>query len=173
MSQPPPSSDPANQQPGQPASGYGAQAGYPQQPPPPQGQPGYPPPGYPPQYPPQAGYPYQPQPGQPYPPQMQYPQAPYGPVNNPRANSALIYGVISVVLGGITVVTQVGFAGVITGSFALFYGIGSLNFANKYPHKPGRGQAIAAIVLGSIGLLLVLIGIGLQFSRSANGGSSF
>ena len=97
-----------------------------------------------------------------------YPQMPPMQVGNPRANSALVYGIISVVLGTITLVSQLGFAGIITGSFAVFYGITSLNVANKYPTKPGRGQAIAGIVLGSIAILFALISIVLQVSRTAS-----
>jgi hypothetical protein len=93
-------------------------------------------------------------------------QQPFAPVSNPRANSAMIYGIISLVLGSLTVVTRVGFAGLITGSFAVFYGISSVIFANKYPHKPGRGQAIAGIIMGSIALLLVFIGFILEVATS-------
>ncbi len=95
-------------------------------------------------------------------------QQPYGPVRNPRANSALFYGIVSVVLGGITLATRIGFAGIITGGFAIFYGITSLIFANRFPHKPGRAQSIAAIVLGSLALLFVIVGFLLQLAVTSS-----
>ena len=136
-----------------------------------QSQPAAPP--YPSQYPyqPQSGaapyapqYPYQPQPGAaPYPQQYPYqPQYPYPPQQfgaiqrNPRASRAMIYGILSIVLGVLTLATLVGYAGLITGTFAIIYGFIGLNRAKRLPGNVGRAQAIVGIVLGSAAWFLVI-----------------
>ncbi len=134
-----------------PPQAYGQPGSYP--PPPQYGQPGaYPPPQYgqPGAYPP----PQQPyvQPGA-YAPQYGRPGVSFG---NPWANRALYSGIISIVLAVITFVSAYGFAGIITGSFAIYRGIVALRRASVLPGNPGRIQAIFAIVLGSLALLLVL-----------------
>jgi len=91
------------------------------------------------------------------------PQANVAP-RNARAGRAMIYGIISLVLGLFTLFTLIGFAGLITGTFAVIYGIGSLNFAKRFPNHPGMGQAIAAIVLGGLAWLLVLVSFSLRSS---------
>lgn len=135
-------------------------------PPPPQpyGQPGaYPPPpqtyGQPGAYPP----PQQPY-GQPlpYPPQQQnYVQSAMRG-GNAWANRALISGVLSIILVLVTIISQVGFAGLITGAFAIYRGITALTIANRQPGNPGRVQAILAIVLGALALLLLLASFALR-----------
>jgi len=128
---------------------------------------------YAPQLPPNPYAPQQPQVA--YPPQgpyvQQYPQqvaqGNLG-VRNRRAKSALFYGIISIVLGLLTLVTLVGFAGLITGSFAIIYGFMGLNMAGKLPNNAGRGQAITGLVLGIVALLLVILSF---IIRSATPGS--
>lgn len=141
-----------------------------QYPPSQQGGTPYPPQGnYPPQapYPPQ--YPYVNQ-QPPYPPQYPYAnqQPPYPPQypymnqqanvvpKNAQARRAMIYGFISLVLGVVTLFTLVGFAGIITGTFSIVYGIMGLNFAKRFPNNPGTGQAVTGIVLGGLAWLLVI-----------------
>ena len=144
-------------------------------PPPPQsysapayGQPGaYPPPQQP------YGAPAYGQPGA-YPPQP-YGMPPYPQANgamgmkvgNPRANWALGSGIISLILGLITLFSLVGSAGVITGIFAIIRGVAALNLASKLPGNPGRGQAITAIVLGSLGILFVVLSFMIRGGSSA------
>lgn len=170
---------PAYPQQGQPMPpGYGQQqqTPYPGYPPQPQtGQP-YAPPmyGQPPAYgqPPVAGYP--PQPGQPpYPGQVPYPgQPPYPmlqPVRqapNPLATNALVLACISIVLALITFASQVGFAGIITGTFAIYRGFMALNVANRLPGGTGKPQAIIAISLGVVSDLLVIITLIAQIGHS-------
>src|SRR6185312_7169879 len=113
--------------------------------PPQYGQPGaYPPP---PQYGQPGAYPPPPQYGQPgaYPPN--YMQAGLR-TSNPWANRALYSGVISIVLAVVTIVSAYGFAGLITGAFAIYRGITALSVAKRIPGNPGRVQAMLAIVLG-------------------------
>jgi hypothetical protein len=69
----------------------------------------------------------------------------------------MIYGFISLILSLLTLFTLVGYAGLITGTFAIVYGVIGLNFAKRFPNKPGTGQAITAIVLGGLACLLVLV----------------
>ncbi|HEY0755909.1 MAG TPA: hypothetical protein VGD98_18270 [Ktedonobacteraceae bacterium] len=128
------------------------------------GQPG----AYPPQQQPygQPGaYPPQQQPyGQPgaYPPQQQnYASAPMRSIN-PWANRALISGAISIVLAVLKLFSNIGYAGLITGAFAIYRGITALVLANRIPGKPGRIQAILAIGLGVLAWLLVLLSLGLR-----------
>lgn len=113
--------------------------------------------------PPQGGYPPAPGAGSyTYLPQGGYipPQGGYIPqgqkVQNGRATRAMIYGFISIFLGLITLLQQVGAAGVITGTFAIFYGFTSLKIAKQLPGNTGRGQAIAGIVLGFVAWFLVI-----------------
>jgi len=161
---------------GQPVPpGYGQQQqaypGYPTQPQ--AGQP-YPPPAYG-QQPvygrPNAGYP--PQPGQPpYPGQAPYPgQPPYPmmqPVRkeaNPLATNAFVYACISIVLALITFASQLGAAGIITGTFAIYRGFMGLNYANRLPNGTGKAQAIIAICLGVTSDLLVIITLIAQVAK--------
>jgi hypothetical protein len=74
---------------------------------------------------------------------------------NPWANGALYSGIISLVFALITFVSQIGYAGLITGSFAIYRGIVALNRSKNLPGNPGRTQAILAIVMGVAALLLV------------------
>ena len=69
----------------------------------------------------------------------------------------MIYGILSVVLGMLTLVTLVGFAGIITGIFAVIYGFIALNASKTLPNNMGRGKALAGIILGfaAIGLVIV------------------
>ena len=76
--------------------------------------------------------------------------------SNPRAKNALIYGFISLGLSILTVVTLAGFAGLITGTFAIVYGVMGLNTAKQLPNNAGRGQAMAAIGLGIAAWVLVI-----------------
>ncbi len=133
---------------------YAAQSGAYPPPPQPYGQPGaYPPP---------------PQPyGQPLPyppPQQNYVRAAMRGSGNVWAKRALYSGVISIILALITMVSQVGFAGLITGAFAIYRGITGLTVANRLPGNPGRAQAIAAIILGVAAWLLVFASFGLRGS---------
>lgn len=83
---------------------------------------------------------------------------------NVWAKRALYSGVISIILALITVVSQVGFAGLITGAFAIYRGITALTVASRLPGNPGRTQAIAAIILGIAAWLLVFVSFGLRGS---------
>lgn len=130
-------------------------------------QPGsYPPPyPYPPQQQPAAGSYYPQQDPYPYPPQQpgaglyQGPYPPQYPMmqRNVRARSAMINGLISLGLSLLTLFTLIGFAGLITGTFAIIYGFTGLKVAKQFPNRPGYGQAIAGIVLGFLGWLLVIL----------------
>lgn len=149
------------------------------------GQPAYGQPGV---YSPQQAYgqpgayaPQQPygQPGA-YAPQQPYgqpgayaPQQPYGyPVaqqqaapsyikvrGNSWANSALYSGIFSIILALITFFSQLGYAGLITGTFAIYRGSVALVRANRLPGNPGRVQAIAAIALGVLAWVLVVVSL--------------
>ncbi len=79
---------------------------------------------------------------------------------------ALYSGIISIVLALITIASEVGYAGLITGAFAIFRGIIALVRSRSIPGAPGRVQAIVAIVLGVAALLLVLLSFSI---RSAAG----
>ena len=129
--------------------------------------------------PPQQSYPqpgaYYPPPQQPYaqpgvymPPQQFYAQ-PGQKIKNPWASRALYSGVISLVLGLITFFSLVGFAGVITGTFAIVRGVTALNQSKNLPGNAGRGQAIAAIIMGVLAWVLVLLSFAL---RGVNGPST-
>jgi len=126
---------------------------------------------YPPQYPPQQGT-YPPQYQSPYPPQQPaanpyYPQQgpyPYPPQylplqRNVRARSAMINGIISLILSLLTLFTLVGFAGLITGTFAIIYGFVGLRTARQLPTRLGYGQAITGIILGFTGWFLVILSL--------------
>ena len=76
---------------------------------------------------------------------------------NSRAQSAMLNGFISIVLSLLTLITLVGFAGLITGTFAIVYGFMGLKVAGHLPNNAGRGQAITGIVLGFAGWLLVIV----------------
>lgn len=120
---------------------------------------------YPPQgmYPPPGANPYAQQGAYP-PPGISYPYAPQGAympqkIANPRANRAMIYGIISVFLAFITLIQAVGAAGAITGTFAIIYGFTSLKMAKQLPGNTGRAQAITGIVLGFAAWFLVIISL--------------
>ncbi len=128
--------------------------------------------------PPQQPYPYmQPEvyatPQQPYTQPGAYPpyQQSYAQmgakVSNVRANRSLYYGIISLVLSLVTFFSLVGFAGIITGTFAIVNGVMALKQAQSLPGNPGRVQAIAAIAMGALAWVLVL----LSFARRAITGS--
>ena len=78
-------------------------------------------------------------------------------VSNQWANWALYSGVISIILALITFTSQIGFAGVITGTFAIIRGITALSRSKNLPGNAGRAQAIVAIALGSAAWALVLL----------------
>jgi hypothetical protein len=101
---------------------------------------------------------YPPAPQQPYAPGIAYPpQQPGARMKNPWASRALFSGVFSVILGAITLASLIGFAGLITGTFAIWRGITAINYAKGLPGNPGRGMAITAIVLGALGWIFVLL----------------
>jgi hypothetical protein len=83
---------------------------------------------------------------------------------NPRAKRAMINGIISICLGVITLLSLVGAAGLITGTFAIIYGFIGLNRAKRLPNNVGRGQAIAGIVLGFVAWCLVILSLLLRNS---------
>jgi hypothetical protein len=76
---------------------------------------------------------------------------------NPRANRALINGIISIILSFITLFALVGYAGLVTGTLAIIYGFIGLNTAKRLPGNPERGRAIAGIVLGFAAWFLVIL----------------
>jgi hypothetical protein len=95
----------------------------------------------------------------------QGPYMPYaGKVSNTRANNAMIYGFISFVLGAITFATNIGYAGLITGTFAIIYGFVGLNRAKRLPNNAGRRQAITGIILGCVAWFIVILSL---MARSA------
>jgi hypothetical protein len=85
------------------------------------------------------------------------------------ANRALYSGVISIVLGLLTLFTLIGFAGVITGTFAIVRGVGALNLSKQMPGNAGRAQAIAAIALGVLAWLFVILSFVLRAGASSSG----
>ena len=64
---------------------------------------------------------------------------------------------ISLILGLVTLYSLVGFAGLITGTFAIIRGVAALNQSKRLPGNVGRGKAIAAIVMGMLTWTFVLI----------------
>ena len=80
-------------------------------------------------------------------------------MKNNRATYALVYGIISLVLALLTFASGVGFAGFITGTFAIVYGVQSRNTAKRFPGLGGEGKAIAGIVLGAVALLLLVLSL--------------
>jgi hypothetical protein len=121
-------------------------------------------------YPPQGGYPYPPQQGAgpyPYPPQGTY--MPQGrKIQNRRANRAMLYGIFSIFLALITLLQEVGAAGVITGTFAIIYGFTALKVAKQLPGNVGRTKAITAIVLGFVAWFLVIVSLIIRFTLSGS-----
>ncbi len=103
------------------------------------------------------------------PPKPPYGAPPYAPaglkVSNQWANRALYSGMISLVLSLLTLFSLVGFAGLITGTFAIIRGVAALNQSKRLPGNVGRGKAIAAIMMGMLAWAFVLISFVL---RSAN-----
>ena len=135
--------------------------GYGQQPPPPYGQP-YPQQPYGQQPYGQQPYPQQPYPQQPYPPQPGYPQyhqpfTGYAAPNHPKATTALVLGLISVVGGFMCVLP------VLASPFAWVTGVKARReIRESNGQLAGDGMATAGMVLGIIGTVLlgvILIGI--------------
>jgi hypothetical protein len=94
----------------------------------------------------------------PYPPQGTY--VPQGrKIQNRRANRAMIYGILSIFLALVTLVQEVGAAGVITGTFAIIYGFTALKVAKQLPGNVGHTKAITAIVLGFVAWFLVIVSL--------------
>jgi hypothetical protein len=107
-----------------------------------------------------------------YPPS---PQPPYGgpspvrpglKVGNPWANGALYMGVVSLILSLITLSSLTGFAGLITGTFAIYRGVRALNQSKRLPCNAGRGRAIVAITLGALAWVFVLVSFALRSTGS-------
>ena len=71
----------------------------------------------------------------------------------------MINGIISIILGFLTLVALIGYAGLVTGTFAIVYGFIGLNAAKRLPGNAGRGQAIAGIALGFGAWLLVIVSL--------------
>jgi len=71
----------------------------------------------------------------------------------------MINGIISLVLSLLTLFTLVGFAGLITGTFAIIYGFMGLKTARQLPNRLGYGQAVAGIILGFAGWFLVILSL--------------
>jgi hypothetical protein len=133
----------------------------------------YPPPestAYPYPSPPQGGYQYPPQQGAgpyPYPPQGTY--MPQGrKIQNRRANRAMLCGIFSIFLALVTLVQEVGAAGVITGTFAIIYGFTALKVAKQLPGNVGHTKAITAIVLGFVAWFLVIVSLIIRFTLSGS-----
>jgi hypothetical protein len=82
---------------------------------------------------------------------------PYNTVKNMGAGRAMFYGILSIVLGLFTLFTLVGFAGVITGGFAVSYGFTALNASKTLPNNMGRGKALTGIILGFAAICLVIL----------------
>lgn len=80
----------------------------------------------------------------------------------------MIYGFISIFLALITLLQEVGAAGVITGTFAIFYGFTALKIAKQLPGNAGRPQAITGIVLGFVAWFLVIVSLLIRFSISGS-----
>ena len=74
----------------------------------------------------------------------------------------MTYGFLSLVLSLLTTLSQIGFAGLITGTFALIRGVSALNQSKHLPGSVGRGKAIAAIVMGILAWTFVLISFALR-----------
>lgn len=159
----------------QPGAYPPAQPAYGAYPPPPQNyaQPGaYPPPpaytqpgAYPP---PSQNYA---QPGAYPPPQQPYGAQGYavpsytqigGKVNNPWANRALYNGIIALVLSLVTLFSLLGFAGLITGTYAIVRGITALKQSSTLLGNAGRTKAIVAIILGVLAWIFVLLSFALR-----------
>jgi len=83
----------------------------------------------------------------------------------------MISGFFSLGLGLLTLFTLVGFAGIITGIFAIVRGVSGLRLANQLPNNAGRGQAITGIVLGCVGLFLVIVSLLIQAAIHTSLGS--
>jgi hypothetical protein len=87
-------------------------------------------------------------------------------VGNPWANGALYMGVVSLILSVITLFSLVGFAGLITGTFAIYRGVRALNQSKRLPGNAGRGRAVVAITLGVLAWVLVLVSFALRSAGS-------
>ncbi len=87
---------------------------------------------------------------------------------NPRAKRAMINGFISLGFSLLTLATLIGYAGLITGTFAIIYGFIGLNRSRQLPNNLGRNQAITGIVLGFVAWFIVIISF---IIRSATGGA--
>jgi len=176
----PPPGPEFNPQTGFPVPGPDEQSSAPQ-PPPPYGQPAYgqpypPPPAYPQQPYPQEGYPQQQgYPGQPgYPAQPGYayqPYAAYTAPNHPKATTALVLGLVSLV-GGLMCIVPV-----LVSPFAWVTGVKARKeIRQSNGQMSGDGMATAGMVLGIIGtvvLALILIGIVVFVIVAINDPSSF
>ena len=80
-------------------------------------------------------------------------------MKNNRATYALVYGILSLVLALLTLASGVGFAGLITGTFAIVYGVQSRNAAKRFPGIGGEGKALAGIILGAVALGLLVLSL--------------
>jgi len=87
-------------------------------------------------------------------------------VGNPLASRALYMGVVSLILSVITVSSLAGFAGLITGTAAIYRGVRALNQSKRLPGDAGRGRAVVAITLGVLAWVLVLVSFALRSAGS-------
>jgi hypothetical protein len=87
-------------------------------------------------------------------------------MGNPWANAAMYSGIISIILASLTFFSQIGFAGLITGIFAIYRGMRALSRSQQVPGSPGRTKALLAIVLGVLALVLIFASFALRGSGS-------
>lgn len=85
-----------------------------------------------------------------------------GRVSNPLANRALYSGIIAIVFSLLTLFTLIGFAGLITGTYAIIRGSIALKQSSTVLNNSGRGVAIAAIILGVLAWVFVLLSFALR-----------
>jgi hypothetical protein len=84
---------------------------------------------------------------------------PYEPPRNLRATSAIINGLVSLILGVFTFATLAGFAGLITGTLAIVSGFLGLRAAKQLPGNTGHRQAIIGMALGGVAWFIVILAL--------------
>lgn len=98
---------------------------------------------------------------------VSYPPPPPGPSpypvapREPHATTALILGLIGVIGGWMCCLP------VVVSPVALVYGKKSLNAIREQPHLGGHGEAVAGLVLGICGTVLIAFGVFVVFGFAA------
>jgi hypothetical protein len=84
-----------------------------------------------------------------------------------RARQALISGILSLLFGAITLVSLIGIAGLFTGTLAIVRGAAVLKQSKHAPGNSGRRAALAAMIMGTVALICVLLSIVIRWQHLA------